>query len=1199
VSESIPQRPPRQRILPPVNRRLRVFALDPGLGTSFDTALLNEMTLQVPWEPDLQPGPAGDYIEIIDIDHDGTVHEPVDLNQRELLAQDGLTPSDGNLQFHQQMVYAVAMRTIQNFERALGRVAQWPMASGVAPKFDALWELDEPSTTANNAPKLTYQRRLKIYPHVPGMANLHYKDGGIFCGYFKANDDSPIAGRQVFLALSQDTLAHEIAHPLIMGMSFNIADTSLEDEYAIHEGFADMIAFLQHFWPSHVLVEQIRQVRGDLTQKSLLGPIASQFALAYNMRDGLRNPIGRTDEDGNWIPHSPDPKLFETERGPHDKGAVFTRAVFEAFRSIYESRIADLRRIASRGSGILGEGNLHPDLVDRFAGEASKTARHLLDMCIRALDYMPPCNINVGDFLRALLTADFDLEPRDEHNYRAAFVDAFLSYGLYPKDVGTFSVDTLLWPAPHPDEAGLLVPFIQEFARTNSYWSLPRDRKAQWDVLEEQRLKLQRFLAKTKATLGPVKLSRPFKVIAFLPRERAGSSGDISSQWVVKIVQPSSDSAAHRRHGVTLLVNAETGRIRRIVARDRLVKSKADDSKTLAPLPPPPARPRPSSRQLRVFAFDPSLGYQLETAGINEVTLSVPWERSPDGTDLLQPGPVGEYLEVVDRDPASEAFYEPVDLSDPFILAQDGLQPSEASPQFHQQMVYAVAMRTIRTFERALGRLTLWSPRLLSSGGRDIDEAYVQRLRLYPHALREANAYYSPDKKSILFGYFPAPVDGDAGDLAGQTIFTCLSHDIIAHEVTHALLDGMHRRFTEDSNPDVLAFHEAFADIVALFQHFSLPDVLRHQIARTRGDLESQNQLGDLAQQFGQAIGNRGALRSALGRVNDETGVWEPLDPDPSAYQTVMEPHDRGAILVAAVFDAFLTLYKSNVADLLRIATEGTGVLPAGQIHPDLVNRLSDEAAKAAQRVLDMCIRALDYCPPVDLTFGDYLRAIITADYDYDPLDETHRRVAFVEAFRRHGIVPPDVRTFSVEGLLWRTPSDAPDLNADLMLNTVRSLAGDITSWSLSKSREQLFHLSRDKQAALHDEIQQIRNERPDAVDGLLPFRRFEVHSIRPSIRTDMQGKPGFQWVIELTQRKRQYREPRRRVGAFYFRGGCTLIVDAETGRVRYTINKRMDDARKALQLRYQLEGRSASLAALYFGGASGGDEPFAMLHRL
>ena len=107
-------------------------------------------------------------------------------------------------------------------------------------------------------------------------------------------------------------------------------------------------------------------------------------------------------------------------------------------------------------------------------------------------------------------------------------------------------------------------------------------------------------------------------------------------------------------------------------------------------------------------------------------------------------------------------------------------------------------------------------------------------------------------------------------------VFTCLSHDIIAHETTHALLDGVHPRFNEPVNADVLAFHEAFADIVALFQHFSYPGVLRDQIARTRGDLARQSLLGQLAQQFGLASGRGDALRSYLGKTN-ENGEWEPI----------------------------------------------------------------------------------------------------------------------------------------------------------------------------------------------------------------------------------------------------------------------------------------------------------------------------------
>ena len=82
-------------------------------------------------------------------------------------------------------------------------------------------------------------------------------------------------------------------------------------------------------------------------------------------------------------------------------------------------------------------------------------------------------------------------------------------------------------------------------------------------------------------------------------------------------------------------------------------------------------------------------------------------------------------------------------------------------------MVYAVAMTTIMHFERALGRKALWAPRFAKTGDEndeDKTKVYeVARLRLYPHALRTENAYYSPNKKAILFGYFPsASGDSDA-----------------------------------------------------------------------------------------------------------------------------------------------------------------------------------------------------------------------------------------------------------------------------------------------------------------------------------------------------------------------------------------------------------------------------------------------------
>ena len=633
--------------------------------------------------------------------------------------------------------------------------------------------------------------------------------------------------------------------------------------------------------------------------------------------------------------------------------------------------------------------------------------------------------------------------------------------------------------------------------------------------------------------------------------------------------------------------------------------------------------PRPPFRRLRAFAFDPILSRRIATADINQVTLKIPWD------DTLTKGPVDDYLEVVDVDPASDARYAPVDLNHPDLLAQDGLPPSEGNPRFHQQMVYAVARTTIRHFEEALGRRALWSPRIYRAEGRWTDE-FVRRLRIYPHALREANAYYTPAKKALLFGYFPASRTDPGENLPGGIVFTCLSHDIVAHETTHALLDGLHRRFIEPSNVDVWALHEAFADIVALFQHFSHPEVLSDQIARTRGDLVRQNLLAQLAQQFGQAIGRYGALRDALGEPDPVTNEWRPKEPDPEEILRATEPHARGAILVAAVFDAFLTVYRRRIADLLRIATGGSGVLRPGELHPDLVARLSQEAAKTARHILHMCIRALDYCPPVDVTFGDYLRALITADADLVSDDRFNYRLAVIDAFRQRGIYPLDVRNLSEESLRWNAPTPEQQKAFRQALHGPATLRKVVPEWGLTVDREKIYDRCERNQARVHGWLTDPRGW--DAVraagltlaeDAPATIHRardgrpaLEVHSVRPAQRVGPDGQTLTDLVVEITQWRRGYYDrevqgkvDRREINPkpdFIFRGGCTLLISLETGEVRYCVYKRIRSShRLESQRRFLTRDLAPSLRATYFGdprrnyfAGMGAVEPFALLHR-
>src|SRR5215208_3997376 len=200
---------------------------------------------------------------------------------------------------------------------------------------------------------------------------------------------------------------------------------------------------------------------------------------------------------------------------------------------------------------------------------------------------------------------------------------------------------------------------------------------------------------------------------------------------------------------------------------------------------PPPHRP------LKVYAFDPTRGRTLG----NYMTINTPYER-------LQPGPVGKYLEVIDYDANNKCYYQPVNLDDPRVMLGNGLDPSESNPQFHQQMVYAVASEMIARFESALGRPIKWSFGRRKRADRQEEEQddSSARLRIFPHSMQDANAYYSDDLGALVFGYFPA-FEADSGrNLPGQTIFTCLSHDIIAHETAHALVDSQKDFFMEPTS---------------------------------------------------------------------------------------------------------------------------------------------------------------------------------------------------------------------------------------------------------------------------------------------------------------------------------------------------------------------------------------------------------------
>jgi hypothetical protein len=330
-----------------------------------------------------------------------------------------------------------------------------------------------------------------------------------------------------------------------------------------------------------------------------------------------------------------------------------------------------------------------------------------------------------------------------------------------------------------------------------------------------------------------------------------------------------------------------------------------------------------------------------------------------------------------------------------------------------------------------------------------------------------------------------------------------------------------------------------------------------------------------------------------------------------------MEVHARGSILVDAVYDAFIRIVERRSADLIRIATSGTGVLPDGALHPDLVERLTTEACKAAEQVLHICIRALDYCPAVDITFGEYLRALITADRDLVPDDPLGYRVAFMEAFRRRGLLPRDVRTVSEESLAWGTledptpewlPGILKDLDLGWDINLERAeIAGlnEDNRWKVWRRLGTALKKAFARDPTVYGQLGLSPNLARYSADGTIARKAaegettFDVFGVRPARRIAPDGSMRTEVIITILQRQPvAYDDKDLANGFFWFRGGATLIVDATRDKeaIRYSIIKNSSSTtRRNRQQKAGGQGFLSPLRALYFAGATG--EPFAMMH--
>ena len=563
------------------------------------------------------------------------------------------------------------------------------------------------------------------------------------------------------------------------------------------------------------------------------------------------------------------------------------------------------------------------------------------------------------------------------------------------------------------------------------------------------------------------------------------------------------------------------------------------------------------TRRLTTVAQDPAV--RVANGQILCVAREIPAEA-------LDAGPWGHRVQVIDFDATTNQLLQPLaagtyvdrgrNLTDPF----DGVSNRTilTDPHFHAQNVYAIVTETLARFERSLGRRVNWG----FSG---------HQLRIAPHAFADANAFYAPEERALFFGYF-------VGE-SGNTIFTCLSHDVIVHETTHAIVDGVRTRFTDPSSPDQAAFHEGYADCVALLSVFSQREVVEQalQISARAKKLKTKS-----ARRGGQPLIAHGALTpqslgdSVLLGLADEMGrELSPvrgsalrrsvkLTPSKTILDTFpyVEPHRRGEVLVAAIMQTFVHVWSTRLDSLRRFGSSLN------------LHRVAEEGCAAADYLLTMIIRALDYTPPVDLDFGDFLSAVLTADIEVREDDGPYQyRAALLQQFGAFGIPPASRGSLQQPGV-WTQSNPAKITNERIHFG------------ALQHDTDEVFAFVWENRDALRFS--------KDAYTRVL--------SVRPCIRVGPDGFVLRETVAEVTQQidltarelpSLGIKKPDEMTGATPIRlyGGCTLIFD-EYGRLKYEIHNDIKDTKR----------QSARIQCLfdsgYFEGDAVGSRQFAEMHR-
>jgi len=464
---------------------------------------------------------------------------------------------------------------------------------------------------------------------------------------------------------------------------------------------------------------------------------------------------------------------------------------------------------------------------------------------------------------------------------------------------------------------------------------------------------------------------------------------------------------------------------------------------------------------------------------------------APDDGKFIA-GPANDAVAVVDFDSETGIPVEPMKFVPRGIgksiscyeigysdLGPDSEPEEFETPPFIQISTFATVLKILHFFESddILGRKIRWG-------------FAADKLVIIPRAGEAKNAFYDRDNHNLQFYYHTAE--------KGHIIYTALSHDIVIHEATHAILDGIAPDLFNSILPESLALHEAIADISAITQTLLNEMVLFSYDALTGGiDHDQFSALTNIAEEFGSDIRvseDKNYLRRMKNDfILDRKGNKKS---DKSLIVTEDDPHLLSQVLSG-------TLY--TIMEKRMLITDRSSA--------DMFATLDAVFIPAARRVARIIFRALDYMPPGEVSFIDYGRAfVLAANTTYR---QPQKEVKWIkEEFLRRGVIEKEseLDCISDDSLLKVSPAKANKLVKD-----------DAAATQFIEQHRDLFQIPDDIDFVVLPRFhthKKIGSRKQNELFIKVSWEEMEMHDIGKKFSTQWAIRKGTTLAIDLDSHK-------------------------------------------------------------------------------